>query len=393
MCINMTREDFEILKKVDLNEYITSDPIKLAFKGVDKAICTQVKYLQKAKHKLPHYYDSRCIIAELSFEQSSSLYTSEAKKYNGERCIDMTCGIGSDTLHFSKNFKYVTTIERDELFADIARYNFSKLNADNVIIHCCDSLDYVKSYDGEIVDMVFIDPARRSDKKRVFLFEECSPNVFEVLKYVSKITKRFVIKASPLYDVEQARRDFEGYGRVIIETVSYNNECKELVVDIEFSDDKTVVFRNTIISKSGNITSVDIEILDVHFKKANIEQKKYCYLYIADVAFYKSRTLHSYIAINYPEIDLTAKEGVGLGEFLHSGFLGKVYRIESSMEYKPKIIKKYLKQNGIKTATILKKGGVFTVNEIMNSLALKEGCDVTIIEVAGSLFFLRLVVL
>ncbi|MFI3267390.1 MAG: RsmD family RNA methyltransferase [Rikenellaceae bacterium] len=383
----MTFEDFEIIKNACLDDYIDQCPIKLALKGVDKAICTQVKYLQKAKDKLPDYYSARCVIPELSFEQSSSLYTSKAKDYSGKLCIDLTCGIGSDTLHFSKNFERVVTIERDELLSKIAIHNFEKLKVENVEVVCADSCDFIQKYEGEKADLIFIDPARRSDEKRVFLFEDCSPNVFEVLKYAPQITKKLVIKASPLYDVEQAKRDFESFGAVCIESVSYNNECKELVVEIEFSEHKDLVFRNTIISKNGEIVRVSLNKV---YKNAIFTDfsNNYTYLYIGDVTFYKSRTFETYIVNNFPNLEITSKDGVALSEDFHDNFLGRKYKISHFMSFKPKEIKRYLKQNDIKSATIVKRGGKYSVTEIYKLLNLKGGSDVTLLETNNNVFFL-----
>lgn len=384
----MTFEDFEIIKATDIENYIDECPMKLALKGVDKAICTQVKYLQKAKSKLPDYYDARCVIAELSFEQSSSVFTSSAKDYSGNICLDLTCGIGSDSLRFSKQFTKVVSIEQNKLFATIARHNFKKLGVNNIEIIEGDSLEYMKNYKGELVDLLFIDPARRSDEKRVFLFEDCSPNVFEILKYAPKVAKHLVIKASPLYDVEQAKRDFERFGNVTIETVSYNNECKELVINIKFYDRVNLTFRNTIISKSGEIVKIDLNPNSKSSNKADTS-KPYQYLYIADVSFYKSRTFDSYISENFPLLEITSKDGVALSEIFYNSFVGRKYRIENSMPYKPKIIKQYLKINDIKSATIIKRGGKLQTSEIAKQLNLKDGPQSTIIEVHNTLFFLN----
>lgn len=384
----MTFEDFEIIKNTNIEQYIDCCPMQLALKGVDKAICTQVKYLQKSKAKLPLFYEARCVIPELSFEQSSSLYTSKAKNYAGKTCVDLTCGLGSDSLHFSGSFSRVISLEYNELLSKIAKFNFEKLKAENIEVVNADSHEFIKNYEGEMLDLIFIDPARRSEQKRVFLFEDCSPNVFEILKFAPKIAKRMVIKASPLYDVEQAKRDFESFGKVIIESVSYNNECKELVVDIEFAQEKTVEFHNVIISKHGEIARVKIEENAQKPKLASMSAD-YKYLYVADVAFYKSRTLEGYLSTYFPMLELTSVNGVALGYEFYDDFLGRKYEIVHQMPYKPKLIKQYLKQNGIKNATIIKRGGKYSINEIYKQLNLTSGAQITLIEVNDTLLFLR----
>ena len=80
---------------------IGRDPVSVALdKHVDNAslVATQVKYLQRAKHKLPRLYEACCIIPPRAFEQSSSEECACVKAISGGSLLDLTCGLGIDTM-------------------------------------------------------------------------------------------------------------------------------------------------------------------------------------------------------------------------------------------------------------------------------------------------------
>ena len=102
----INREDFELIKENHnlISRNLECEPSQLALKGMKPAICTAIKILQKCRTKLPEYYNALCIIPPVSYEQSSSSRTSNTKEYKGSTLLDLTCGLGADTLLFSKRF-------------------------------------------------------------------------------------------------------------------------------------------------------------------------------------------------------------------------------------------------------------------------------------------------
>ena len=75
----MTLSDVELLRSAELRQAIEDniecDPTAVALdRRIPHArlVATQVKYLQRARRKLPRLYEARCIIPPLAFEQSSS---------------------------------------------------------------------------------------------------------------------------------------------------------------------------------------------------------------------------------------------------------------------------------------------------------------------------------
>ena len=75
----MTRSELDILLLPEVRQAIEQnlgrDPLSVALdKSVPYAreVATQLKYLERARHKLPTLYAARCIIPGRAFEQSSS---------------------------------------------------------------------------------------------------------------------------------------------------------------------------------------------------------------------------------------------------------------------------------------------------------------------------------
>ena len=114
----LTLNDLDILRTEEvrraIDENIERDPAKVALsKGVPHAalVATQVKYLQRARRKLPALYEARCIIPPRAFEQCSSQESARRKPLSGGAVLDMTCGLGIDTMALAEHFERVVSTE------------------------------------------------------------------------------------------------------------------------------------------------------------------------------------------------------------------------------------------------------------------------------------------
>lgn len=156
-----------------------------------RLIATQVKYLQRARTKLPSYYEARCIIPPLAFEQASSEACAARKSCKGESVLDLTCGLGVDALYLSKHFAQVITLERDEVLADIARENFQRLGADNIQVIRSSAEEFLATT-LQRFDWIYADPDRRNAQGRKLVrLEDCSPNVIALQPEIQRVAKYF----------------------------------------------------------------------------------------------------------------------------------------------------------------------------------------------------------
>lgn len=234
--------DIQTLLRPDVREqiavHLNDDPTKVALSLRENGplVATQIKYLQRARTKLPSYYAAQCILPPLSFEQASSEESASLKHYAGHTCLDLTCGLGVDTLHFSNHFDQVVTVEQSPELCEIARINFERLHARNIRIQSATAEQFVADLiSGQEsigpIDLIYIDPARRDCQgKKVWLLEACSPDVKRLLPSLLQLSPLVVIKASPLFDIDEAFRLFGE--ECSVEIISVHGECKEVLMEI-----------------------------------------------------------------------------------------------------------------------------------------------------------------
>ncbi|MGP9019132.1 THUMP-like domain-containing protein [Streptomyces sp. BR1] len=85
---------------------------------------------------------------------------------------DLCCGIGGDALALARAGIEVLAVDRDELTAEVARANAAALGLAGLIeVRCADVADV----DTSGWDAVFVDPARRGGRGRIFDPEAYSP--------------------------------------------------------------------------------------------------------------------------------------------------------------------------------------------------------------------------
>ncbi|MBE9488166.1 MAG: methyltransferase domain-containing protein [Bacteroidetes bacterium] len=386
----ISEEEFVFLKLNEnqriLKENIDKDSKMLALKGINGTICRQINALQKCKNKLPHFYKALCVIPPISIEQASSIYTTNTKEHSGNRALDLTCGLGGDSTHFSKTFSKVISIERETLLSEIAKYNFEKLNISNIELINDDAQNFLENYCGEKFDMIYCDPARRDEKRRTFLLEDCSPNIIEILPLIEKHTSKLVVKLSPLFDCNELEKIFSNYN-ITITVVSYDNECKEVLAELNFDKETQITRKCCVIKKDGTYKSY---IFPTTFLTNDIDENSYNkYLYIADVTFKKFKNTEELIAKYYPKIKAKISNNVIISDDLIENFAGRSYEIIDILEQKQKALKKYFKANNIKSATIIKEGTTKSIEEIRKSFGLRDGAQATLVITAKQIFVVK----
>ncbi|MFE3946098.1 methyltransferase domain-containing protein [Streptomyces sp. NPDC059118] len=88
------------------------------------------------------------------------------------RVADLCCGIGGDAIALARAGIGVLAVDRDPLTAEVARANAVALGLDGLIeVRCADVADI----DTSPYDAVFVDPARRGGRGRIFDPEAYSP--------------------------------------------------------------------------------------------------------------------------------------------------------------------------------------------------------------------------
>ena len=344
---------------------IGRDPVMVALdKHVDNAslVATQVKYLQRAKHKLPRLYEAGCIIPPRAFEQSSSEDSACVKAISGGSLLDLTCGLGIDTMSFAQRFDRVVALERDEVLARVVRYSLGLLGIENVEVVTTTAEDYLSGCK-EHFDWVFVDPDRRSaEGKKMVRMEDCSPNVLEQMPHIERVADRLGVKLSPLFDVEEARRLFPSSE---VEVVSIAGECKELNV---YTKAQTEMLR--IVIAGVGVWEYDFDKAKALPTTAPLDVEGARYLIIPDVAMQKGRVAVAEFG-RYAQI--WSNNGYAFAGVLPEGKLpAKIYEIERIERYNPKQLKREFKGVGVE---ILKRDTQLSVDAVRKATGMRAGSE------------------
>lgn len=214
------------------------------------------------------------------------------------KVADLTGGLGVDSWAFSEVAEEVLYNEMNPALAAAARHNFKALGVTNIFIKNSEATsDSLKDIFGDFrPDVIFLDPARRdSAGKKVFLLEDCSPDVLKILPELFGISRFVLLKLSPLADitmaVERLDRTYEEYlekasgkgwnGQWVreVHVVASGGECKELLIllDGEWNEGYSLTCREdgkTLTFKPEEITKAKAGYPDSTFARIIFEPGK-----------------------------------------------------------------------------------------------------------------------
>jgi hypothetical protein len=217
-------------------------------------VVNTIESKRKLQHKVPQWSSHPGMIfpVRLSAEQCSSTATATYKAELAARICDrqtwkladLTGGLGVDTWHFSKKASEVLYNEMQEPLCEAAEYNFHILACDNITIsnNIADMVSVPEMLESFRPDIVYLDPARRGDGgKKVFLIEECTPDILTLKDCIFKTCRNILVKLSPMADISMVCSRL-GHTCREVHIVAAEGECKELLVwmDREWNDEYSI---------------------------------------------------------------------------------------------------------------------------------------------------------
>jgi 16S rRNA G966 N2-methylase RsmD len=329
-------------------------------------IISQVNGLQKAKNKLPEFYQNKKITypVPLSIEQCSSETTAiyKSKLIKGKSLVDLTGGFGIDSYYFSKQFKTITYIEPNEQLFKIVNQNFKALNGTNITSVNTTSEEFLENSNQKF-DLAYIDPSRRDETKRVYLLNDCTPNIIELAEDIFKVANQILVKAAPLLDITQSIKELKYVSKIFV--VALNNDCKEVLYLL--NQNKTVTPPiNTVNLSSGNqFFEFDFEDEQAARSSYSLPQK---YLYEPNAAILKAGAFNS-IAQQFGINKIAPNSHLYTSEEHLKDFPGRSFKVEKVVNYNPKEFKKL----EITKANIACRNFKVKPEEVKKKLKLKDG--------------------
>ncbi len=360
----ISREEITILCRPEVQHAIRAnldrDPLQVALdRQVPEArlVATQIKYLQRARRKLPGYAQACCILPPRAFEQASSEQTAAYKPIEGDRVLDLTCGLGVDAMALSRRFRRVVTLERNEALVEVARINLQRLGITNVEVVHTSAEEYI-AHCRDHFDWIYADPDRRSTEGRKLVrLEDCSPDIVALYPRLRELADALAIKNSPLFDVEEALRYFP---RSRVEVLSLDDECKEVLI---YDDGRGPLITATALGQG----SYDGQQTPSIAQPPVFDPQAYQWLIIPDVALQKSRLVREHLA---GKADCWSENGYGFAALRPEGVLGRIEAIEAIERFNPKLLKRALKGHRVE---LLKRDFPISIEELRQRLAVKPG--------------------
>ncbi|WP_165042712.1 class I SAM-dependent methyltransferase [Dysgonomonas sp. ZJ709] len=361
--------------KLFIEEHENDDIRKLALQAkrypeIDMQMAIQqIAGRQTAKEKIPNWYknDELLYPKHISMEQCSSEHTAQFKAdlFHGGTMVDLTGGFGIDFSFIAKNFKQATYVEQQPELVDIAAHNFTKLGLNNADVVNTDAIAYLEAM--QSVDLIYIDPARRSSTgRKTALIEDCTPNIIEIEELLEQKAKYIMIKLSPMLDISLAIRSMRNISDVYI--ISVANECKELLFIKSHESKKTQLHCINILNNKIDqfiFSKEDEESTTVSFA---FELGKY--LYEPNSSITKGGAYKS-IAKAFDLNKLHISSHLYTSDELHTDFYGRRFEITGMCSLNKKELKEYLLD--IKQANITTRNFPLSTDELRKRTGLKDG--------------------
>ncbi len=197
---------------------------------------TQIEAQRKVASKLPPFvlekniFFPNTILAEQCTAADVAQYHASTIGNDVRQMADLTLGLGVDAFTAAAKGIEVEGCEIDPMSAFALQHNARVLDL-NITVHNMSAEEWLNNSTGQ-KDLIFIDPARRKNSKRVHALEDCNPNLNKILPQLQLRTQRLMVKVSPMLDTQYILRNFNYLSR--LSAISLKGECKELLLELDF---------------------------------------------------------------------------------------------------------------------------------------------------------------
>lgn len=370
----LSQEEFDFIQ-----QHREADPRLIALKTHGQFpdsmgfLLDQIKIRQKLSKKLPSWSTHQKILFSslLSYEQCSSEATAQYKTSlgSGSKCLDLSGGIGVDSVALSEVFREVTHLEHNELTSRCAAHNFELLDR-NIVAIQADGIHYLQS-SNQTYDLIYIDPDRRHHQSRVYDLSDSLPNVPEHLDLLLNRSSKILLKTSPMCNISLTLDNLKNVSEIHV--VSFKNECKEILF---LMDNEHV--------GSPKLTAVELEsphkiTVDYAEEKAlKAPQNALSYIYDPLVCFRKAG-LSWKLAQNHGLAPLHQEGTLLTGDQLIAGFEGRIFKVKDTLPFD----RKKLKKAGYTKANVIARGFHLNAEEIAKKMQIQDGGNTFLIPQFG----------
>ena len=377
--MQLSKEEIEFIQN-NKNKSLAAVALQLSGnKTINRQlVLNQINGLQKIGTKIPVWRDMDILFpAKVSLEQCSSEATARYKATiaQGDRLIDGTGGFGTDTFFLSENFKNADHFELNTELSKIVEHNFSVLGRNNVQFHSANSIDFLIKNEIK-ADWIYLDPARRDEaKKKVFLIEDCTPDIKKHLDLLLNRADNILVKLSPIMDIKAVAKQLGNVRQFWI--IAVKNEVKELLFHIGQEAVTIDNIKLTCVDLQSetleNTISFDGKLSDMTLFAPIGKPSEY--LYEPGRAVLKAG-LQDKVALDFDLQKLEHNSNFYTSPDLKEDYPGRIFTIHNQIKAKPKIIKKHL-SNG--KANVIARNFPMKASQIYEKFRIVPGGDVYLI--------------
>ncbi|MDR3219658.1 MAG: class I SAM-dependent methyltransferase [Dysgonamonadaceae bacterium] len=332
---------------------------------------TQIEGRQTIEKKIPSWFQSDEIMypSHLALEQCSSEATAryKASLLSGSSFADLTGGFGVDFAFIAPKFKETYYIEKQPALCKIAACNFKALGLHSAKIENADARDYLQQM--HPVDVIFIDPGRRSDTgQKVSAIEDCEPDLIAIQDLLLEKAENVLIKLSPMLDISQALAVLKNVAEVHV--VSLENECKELLFLLQKNAGNEAWITCVNFSKTGEPQKISFNRTEEKECRIDYTSQIEKYLYEPNASILKAGFFKG-ITRSYPICKLHPDSHLYTSSQLVSDFPGRIFQVEASSSFNKNALKIFLQ--GIDHAHVSIRNFPLSVAALRKKLKVKEG--------------------
>ena len=361
-------------KKVQqfINDHLKSDVTKLILKGSPfenisiQEIAEQIVAKNSCEKKLPTWFNAENIYYpnKLNIEQTSSEMTSnyKSKLVSGDSLIDITGGFGVDAYFFSQKVSNITHCEINVELSNIVAHNFKQLGIKNCAFKKVDGIEFIKN-NHENFDWIYADPSRRNDAKgKVFLLEDCLPNIPENLNVLFQKTNYILLKVSPILDLTSAINELIFVKEIHV--IAVENEVKELLFLLEKNYEKNIQVKTINVIKN-ELQKFDFNLNEISNASFSEPEK---YVYEPNAAILKSG---AFLQVSEKlEIAKLHQNSHLYTSNILMDFPGRRFELKHCISYNKKQLLQFIPS---KKANIATRNFPETVAQIRKKTGLKDG--------------------
>ncbi len=325
------------------------------------AAMTQVELRRRAHDKFGDLAASMYFTPD-GLEQSTRLRVSSHRAARvaaaaPSSVLDLGCGIGGDLIAFARTGLTAAGVDRDPLRVAVAGANLDALGLGGAV-----QVAEAESLDLTGFGVVFADPARRTDRGRVFDVDAYSPP----WSFVERLLERpSVVKVAPGIPHDLVPEGVEA------EWVSDHGDLKE--ASLWSPQLATVRRRATVIRPAGLAT-----ITDEDDPGDRVVREPQAFLYEPDDAVIRAGLVTAVAAGVHGGLVDEHIAYVTSDEAFTTPF-ARTYAVVERLPYKEKALKAALRERGIGRLTIKKRGVSVVPEELRHRLALKGEEEATIV--------------